>query len=46
MLTYGTRAADDMAWCPRSRKISWRAFGVFGRIETLERYDGEPIEDD
>jgi uncharacterized cupin superfamily protein len=46
MLTYGTRSPDDMAWFPRSRKISWRAFGVVGRIESLEYHDGEPIEDD
>jgi hypothetical protein len=46
MLTYGTRATDDMAWFPRSRKLYWRAFGVVGRIETLEYHDGEPTEDD
>jgi uncharacterized cupin superfamily protein len=46
MLTYGTRVPHDMAWFPRSRKISWRAFGVVGRIETLDYFDGEPVEDD
>jgi uncharacterized cupin superfamily protein len=46
MLVYGTRAPDDAAWFPRSRKISWRAFGVVGRIETLDYFDGEPVEDD
>ena len=35
-----------MAWYPRSRKIAWRGLGVFGRIETLDRLDGEPVEDD
>ena len=46
MLVYGTRDPNDMAWYPRSRKIAWRGLGVIGRIETLDRLDGEPIEDD
>ena len=46
MLTYGTRVTDDMAWFPRSQKIYFRAFGVLGRIESLEYHDGEPVEDD
>jgi uncharacterized cupin superfamily protein len=46
MLVYGTRDPNDMAWYPRSRKIAWRGLGVFGRIETLDRLDGEPLEDD
>ena len=46
MLVYGTRDPNDMAWYPRSRKIAWRGLGVFGRIETLDRLDGEPVEDD
>jgi uncharacterized cupin superfamily protein len=46
MLVYGTRKPNDMCWYPRSRKIFWRGLGVIGRIETLDYYDGEPIEDD
>jgi uncharacterized cupin superfamily protein len=46
MLVYGTRDPNDMCWYPRSRKIAWRGLGVIGRIETLEYFDGEPIEDD
>ena len=46
MLIYGTRDANDVCWYPRSRKIFWRGVGVIGRIETLDYYDGEPIEDD
>ena len=46
MLVYGTRDPNDTAWFPRSRKIYWRAFGVVGRIETLEYNDGEPADDD
>ena len=46
MLVYGTRNPNDMCWYPRSRKIAWRGLGVIGRIELLEYFDGEPIEDD
>jgi uncharacterized cupin superfamily protein len=46
MLVYGTRDPSDTCWYPRSRKIAWRGLGVIGRIETLERLDGEPVEDD
>ena len=42
MLVYGTRRPNDMAWYPRSKKISWRGLGVIGRIEALDYYDGEP----
>jgi uncharacterized cupin superfamily protein len=44
MLIYGTRRPNDMAWYPRSRKISWRGLGVIGRIEALAYDDGEPAE--
>jgi len=46
MLIYGTRDPNDMCWYPRSRKIYWRGLGVIGRIETLDYFDGEPLEDD
>ena len=46
MLVYGTRDPNDMAWYPRSRKIAWRGLGVIGRIETLDRLEGEPLEED
>ena len=46
MLVYGTRDPNDMCWYPRSRKIAWRGLGVIGRIETLEYFDGEPLEED
>jgi len=45
-LAYGTREPGDMCFYPRSNKIAWRGLGVIGRIETLEYYDGEPLEDD
>jgi uncharacterized cupin superfamily protein len=46
MLVYGTRDPNDVCWYPRSRKIFWRGVGVMGRIETLEYFDGEPVEED
>jgi uncharacterized cupin superfamily protein len=46
MLIYGTRDVNDMCWYPRSRKIFWRGLGVIGRIEQLDYFDGEPVEDD
>ena len=46
MLVYGTRDVNDICWYPRSNKIFWRGVGVMGRIEQLEYFDGEPVEDD
>jgi uncharacterized cupin superfamily protein len=46
MLVYGTREPNDMCWYPRSQKVSWRGLGVIGRIETLDYFDGEPLEED
>jgi len=46
MLIYGTRDVNDVCWYPRSKKIFWRGIGVIGRIEELDYFDGEPIEDD
>jgi uncharacterized cupin superfamily protein len=46
MLTYGTREANDICWYPRSQKIFLRGVGVIGRIERLDYFDGEPVEDD
>lgn len=46
MLVYGTRDVNDICWYPRSKKIFWRGVGVMGRIEQLDYFDGEPVEDD
>jgi uncharacterized cupin superfamily protein len=46
MLVYGTREPNDMCFYPRSSKISWRGLGVMGRIEHLDYFDGEPLDDD
>jgi uncharacterized cupin superfamily protein len=46
MLIYGTREPNDICWYPRSKKIFLRGVGVIGRIEELEYFDGEPLEED
>ena len=46
MLVYGTRDPNDMCFYPRSNKISWRGLGVIGRVEHLDYFDGEPLDDD
>jgi uncharacterized cupin superfamily protein len=46
MLVYGTRDPNDMCFYPRSNKIAWRGLGVIGRVEHLDYFDGEPLEDD
>jgi uncharacterized cupin superfamily protein len=46
MLVYGTREPNDMCFYPRSNKVAWRGLGVIGRVEHLDYFDGEPLEDD
>ncbi len=41
-LAYGTREPNDIAYYPRSGKVSLRGVGVLGRIEPLGYWDGEP----
>ncbi len=41
VLAYGTREPNDIAYYPRSRKISFRGVGVIGRIEPLDYWEGE-----
>lgn len=40
-LAYGTREPNDIAYYPRSGKISFRGVGVIGRLERLDYWDGE-----
>lgn len=40
-LAYGTRESNDIAYYPRSHKISLRGIGVIGRIEPAGYWDGE-----
>ena len=42
LLVYGTREPNDIAYYPRSGKVSLRGVGVMGRIEPLGYWDGEP----
>ena len=41
LLLYGTRDTNDIAYFPRSGKISLRGIGITGRIEPLGYWDGE-----
>jgi uncharacterized cupin superfamily protein len=41
LLAYGTREPADIAYYPRSNKLSFRGLGVIGRIERLDYWDGE-----
>jgi uncharacterized cupin superfamily protein len=43
-LAYGTREPNDVAYYPRSNKISFRGVGVIARLESLDYWDGEPID--
>ena len=41
VLAYGTRQPNDIAYYPRSGKVSFRGVGVIGRVEQLDFHDGE-----
>jgi uncharacterized cupin superfamily protein len=41
-LAYGTREPNDIAYYPRSNKVSLRGVGVMARLEHLDYWDGEP----
>jgi uncharacterized cupin superfamily protein len=42
LLAFGTREPNDIAYYPRSRKVSLRGIGVRFRVEPLDYFDGEP----
>jgi uncharacterized cupin superfamily protein len=42
LLAYGTREPNDIAYYPRSNKVSLRGVGVIARLERLDYMDGEP----
>jgi uncharacterized cupin superfamily protein len=44
-LAYGTREPNDMCFYPRSNKISFRGLGVTGRVEHLDYWDGESLDE-
>jgi uncharacterized cupin superfamily protein len=41
-LAYGTREPNDIAYYPRSNKVSFRGVGLITRLEHLDYHDGEP----
>ena len=41
-LAYGERVGDDMAFYPRSQKVSFGAFGLITRLPRLRYWDDEP----
>jgi uncharacterized cupin superfamily protein len=40
-LAFGTRVPDDVAYYPRSNKVSFRGVGLIARVERLDYWDGE-----
>jgi uncharacterized cupin superfamily protein len=44
-LAYGTREPNDICWYPRSNKVYFRGIGLMGRIERLDYWDGESLQD-
>lgn len=43
LLTYGTRVPNEICYYPRSKQIVFRGLEVVARVETLDRWDGEPL---
>jgi uncharacterized cupin superfamily protein len=41
-LAYGTREPNDIAFYPRSGKVSFRGVKLIARVEALDYWDGEP----
>ena len=41
LLAYGTRAANDVCWYPRSNKLAFSGVGVIVRVQPLDYWDGE-----
>jgi uncharacterized cupin superfamily protein len=41
LLAYGTREPNDIAYYPRSGKVSFRGVGLIARVEALDYWDGE-----
>jgi uncharacterized cupin superfamily protein len=44
-LVYGTREPNDICYYPRSNKIGFRGVGVLARLESLDYWDGETIDE-
>jgi hypothetical protein len=41
LLAFGIHDSNDIAYYPRSGKVSLRGVGVLGRIEQVDYWDGE-----
>jgi uncharacterized cupin superfamily protein len=44
-LAYGTREPNDICYYPRSNKIAFRGVGLTTRLEHLDYWDGETLEE-
>jgi uncharacterized cupin superfamily protein len=44
-LVYGTREPNDICYYPRSNKVSFRGVGLITRLEHLDYWDGETIDE-
>ena len=44
-LVYGTREPNDIAYYPRSNKINFRGIGLIARLEHLDYWDGESLDE-
>jgi uncharacterized cupin superfamily protein len=44
-LVYGTREPNDICYYPRSNKISFRGAGLIARLEHLDYWDGETLDE-
>jgi hypothetical protein len=42
LLAFGSRDPDDIAFFPRSGKVSLRGIGLRFRVDRLDYWDGEP----
>lgn len=42
LLAYGTRESNDIAFYPRSNKVSFRGIKLIARLDRLDYSDGEP----
>jgi uncharacterized cupin superfamily protein len=44
-LAYGTREPNDICYYPRSKKISFRGVGLMTRLEHVDYWDGETLDE-
>lgn len=44
-LAYGTREPNDVCYYPRSNKVAFRGIGLITRLESLDYWDGESLDE-